>query len=80
MPLIATILANVIVTVEYIAARQADFFVGNLDVRTQANDSRQGQIGIDFFAIVLDLFCFTLHQQDNSAAPGADIERFVGCI
>ena len=62
MPFVATVLANIVVTVQYIAARQANFFVGNFDVGTQTNDRRQGQIGVDFFAIVLDLLGFTLHQ------------------
>ncbi len=80
MPAFAAIHASVIVAVENVSTRQADFFVGNFDVAPQPDDRGQWKIGVDKFAIVFDLLCFAFHQQHDGAPPSADVQWFVGCI
>jgi hypothetical protein len=60
VPPIAAILASVTIPVQYIATRQTDFLVWDLYVSAQANYSWQGKIGINQFAIMLNLLGLTL--------------------
>ena len=80
MTLITAILAGVIVTMKNVAPRETDLFVRNLHIRAQTYNCRNRCIGVDFPAIVLDLFGLALHEQDHRSPPGADIERLVGCV
>ena len=77
---VAAVLAGVIVTMQKIAARKTDFFVGNFDVGAQANHRWQRKVCIDQFAIVLDLFGLAIEQKQHRAAPTTDVERFIGGV
>lgn len=80
VPFVATVLTGVIVAVEDIATRQADFFVGYFDVGTQTNHRRQRCIRVNQATIMLDLLSFAFHEQHHRSTPCADIERLVGSV
>lgn len=62
VPLIAAILADVIVPVQDIATGETYLFVGDFDIGAQPDHRRQRRIQVNAATVILDRLGFTLHQ------------------
>jgi hypothetical protein len=65
---------------QYISARQRNFFIGNTHVMTQPDYGWQRKIRVEEFAVVFYVFCLAFYQQNYGTSPTRDVERFVGGI
>jgi hypothetical protein len=68
------------ITMQYISARQRNFFIGNTHVMAQPNHGWQWEIRVKEFTVVFYVFCLAFNQQNYGTSPTRDVERFVGGV
>jgi hypothetical protein len=65
------------ITMQYIPARQRDFFIGNTHVMAQPNYGWQWKIRVDKFTVMFYVLCLAFNQQNYGTSPTRNVERFV---
>ena len=77
---VVAVLAGVVVALEQIAPGERNIFVGHTHVVAQADYRRQGKVGIDKLAVMLNSLSLTLDNENNGPAPARYVERFIGGV
>ncbi len=77
VPSITAVLARIVIAMQHVAARQADFLIRDLDVTSETNDRRKWERAVNKFAVVLNTFRFAFQEQNHRTAPTAYVQGFV---
>ncbi len=77
MPAFAAVLTRVVVAMQHVAARQANFFVWNLHVTSESDDGWKWKTAIYNFAVMLDALSLSFQDEDHCSAPTAYVQWFV---
>lgn len=83
MALFATVLAGVMVPIEYLDARQFRLGPGSFDKIKQADYGGQGENGIrsvDIAGPILQHLCFAAENQGQGSPGTADVQRLIALV